>query len=129
MDVKVGVSVILIRNNNEILIGKRKGSHGAGMFSVPGGHLEYGETFEECCSRELEEEIGVKLNDFDKIGFSEDFFEEKQYTTLYFKKYIDSNIEIINLEPEKCEEWIWVNKDNLPKLFCDTNNQIAINVR
>ena len=39
--VKVGVSVILIRNDNEILIGKRKGSHGAGEYSVPGGHLEW----------------------------------------------------------------------------------------
>jgi 8-oxo-dGTP diphosphatase len=125
--VKVGVSVILIRNDNEILIGKRKGSHGAGLYSVPGGHLEYGETFEECCSRELSEEIGVNLSDFEKVGFSEDYFglnNSKQYTTLYFKKHVDSNIKIKNLEPEKCEEWIWVNKDKLPKLFCDTNNQI-----
>ena len=123
-NVKVGVSVILIRNMNEILIGKRQGSHGAGLYSVPGGHLEYGETFEECCSRELDEEIGVKLNNFEKVGFSEDFFDEKQFTTLYFKKYVDFDIIVKNMEPDKCEEWIWVDIKQLPKLFCDTNNQI-----
>ena len=89
--------------------------------------IQNGETFEDCCSRELSEEIGVNLSGFEKVGFSEDYFglnNSKQYTTLYFKKYVDSNIEIKNLEPEKCEEWIWINKDKLPKLFCDTNNQI-----
>jgi len=57
--VRVGTSVILINENNEILIGKRKGSHGAGMYSIPGGHLEFGETYDEGCSRELIEEVGV----------------------------------------------------------------------
>jgi 8-oxo-dGTP diphosphatase len=43
---KVGVGIIMQNAQNEILIGKRKGSH-APLFSIPGGHLENGETFEE----------------------------------------------------------------------------------
>ena len=123
-NVKVGVSVILIRNGNEVLIGKRKGSHGAGTYSVPGGKLEYSETYDDGCSRELLEETGAKLNNFKKVGFSEDFFDEQHFITLYFMKHVDSDIEIKNLEPEKCEEWVWINVSELPELFCDTNNQI-----
>ena len=40
---KVGISVIFINDDNEILVGKRKNSHGEGMLSIPGGHVDVGE--------------------------------------------------------------------------------------
>ena len=43
---KVGVGVIIQNADGKILIGKRKGSH-APFYSIPGGHLENGESFEE----------------------------------------------------------------------------------
>lgn len=128
--IKVGVSVILINQNNEVLVGKRKGSHGAGLLAVPGGHVEYGEKATTTCQRELLEEIGLnlELNKFEKLTYSEDFFENgKQYITLYFMvRGIDStSFEINNLEPEKCEVWEWVDIDALPNnMFCDTYNVI-----
>ena len=71
------------------------------------------------------EEIGVNFGNYFKVGFSEDFFEKenKHYITLYFATIdVDPNIEIINMEPDKCEGWDWYNLNNLPKpLFepCD----------
>ena len=56
---KVGVSVVL-KFNDMVLVGKRKGSHGDGTWAFPGGHLEYGETIFECGKRELEEETNIK---------------------------------------------------------------------
>jgi 8-oxo-dGTP diphosphatase len=133
-EVRVGVSIMIFRETEdsvsmdletELLIGKRKGSHGEGIYSVPGGHIEYGETFEQCCSRELEEEIGVSFDSYTPIDFSEDFFVDKQYTTLYFKaNNVNPEIEIKNMEPDKCEGWEWVKIKDLPKLFCNTNNVI-----
>jgi len=130
-EVRVGVSVIMINNKQEVLVGKRRGSHGAGMLSVPGGHLEFGETYIACCDRELMEEIGVDFGAYTPIGFSEDFFVkdgvDKHYTTLYFVvDEVDSdNLKIQNLEPEKCEGWEWVPFAKLPdNMFCDTYNKI-----
>jgi len=130
--VRVGLSIIIMKKHNniidentEILIGKRKGSHGAGQYSVPGGHLEYGETYFDGCSRELEEEIGISFDSYTSLGFSEDFFESKHYTTLYFEADdVDPNIEIVNMEPDKCEGWEWRKIKDLPELFCKTNEII-----
>lgn len=131
MVTKVGVSVIIIDENKRILVGKRKGSHGAGLLAVPGGHLEFGESYNTCCDRELIEEIGINFDgDYKQIGFSEDFFNHdgllKHYITLYFVTNVDSSkITITNMEPDKCEEWLWVSNEELSDtMFCDTFNQI-----
>ena len=142
---KVGVSIIIFNENNEVLLGKRKGSHGAGLWSIPGGHIEFFETYEVTCDRELREEIGTDLSEgiidnfsvdkYNKIGFSEDFFGDygdienmKHYTTLYFYIKVNSKmIKIKNMEPEKCEDWYWISIKKLPNpeyMFCDTYKQI-----
>lgn len=38
---RIGVGVLIFRDG-KLLLGKRRGSHGAGDWSAPGGHLEFG---------------------------------------------------------------------------------------
>ena len=57
---QVGVGVLILRDG-KVLLGRRKGSHGAGCWSAPGGHLEFGETLEDCAAREVLEETGLKI--------------------------------------------------------------------
>ena len=55
--IRVGVGVIIVRDGN-VLLGERAGSHGAGTWALPGGHLEFGETVADCARREVLEETG-----------------------------------------------------------------------
>ena len=57
----VGVGVIIIRDG-KILLAERKGSHGENTWASAGGHLEFGETLEECAMREAFEEFGINVN-------------------------------------------------------------------
>ena len=56
----VGVGVIIIRDG-KILLAERKGSHGENTWASAGGHLEFGETLEECARREAFEEFGIHV--------------------------------------------------------------------
>ena len=53
----VGLGVLIFNEHNQILLGKRIASHGHSSWGPPGGHLEFGESFEECAAREIEEEM------------------------------------------------------------------------
>jgi 8-oxo-dGTP pyrophosphatase MutT (NUDIX family) len=70
---RVGLAVFLVDDRGYVLIGKRKGAHGSGTLALPGGHLEWNESFEECATRELLEETGVEIkstSDDEEVGMA-----------------------------------------------------------
>jgi 8-oxo-dGTP diphosphatase len=56
----VGVGV-LVRRGDSILLVKRRNEPGKGLWSIPGGVLELGETLEVAAKREAKEETGVGI--------------------------------------------------------------------
>jgi ADP-ribose pyrophosphatase YjhB (NUDIX family) len=58
---RIGIGVFALRPDNSFIAGIRKGGFGAGTWALPGGHLEFGESLEECASRELREETGLEV--------------------------------------------------------------------
>ena len=125
----VGVLVIL-KHNNIVLLGKRKGSHGHGEWSFPGGHLEIDETIEECGKREVLEETGIIIQNklLTDEQYTNDIFtkEKKHYITIYQKYIINELIVPELIEPEKCFEWKWFNINNLPEpLFLCVKNYLV----
>lgn len=126
-EVRVGTSVLIIRDG-KMLVGVRQGSHAAGLLAFPGGHLDFGETWENCALREIAEECG---NDFkielvrNELG-SVDLFVTNDYMPQYGKHYITIFMlanwvsgEAENTEPHKCEGWQWLTFEELK------NNQMA----
>ena len=70
---KVGVGVIIVKEG-KILLGKRKNAHGEGTWCPPGGHLELGESYEECAKRETFEETGLQIKNLQFITATNDIF-------------------------------------------------------
>ena len=112
---RIGVGCI-VRLNNKLLMGKRKGAHGEGTWSIPGGHLEFGETPEECAIRETYEETGVKVKDPYFLTITNDFHtkENKHYVTLFMIGTYEKGEPQI-MEPDKFEEVKWITEEELPK--------------
>jgi 8-oxo-dGTP diphosphatase len=63
----VGVSISVFRNGRVLLATRTKPPY-AGLFTLPGGHVEAGEKAADAALRELEEETGVKAA---LIGFNQ----------------------------------------------------------
>lgn len=55
-----GVSVCVVRDGLALLAQRAKNDRLKGLWSLPGGHVELGETLREAALRELREETGVK---------------------------------------------------------------------
>lgn len=110
---KVGVGVVVLKNGM-MLLGKRKNAHGAGLWSCAGGHLEFGESIEECATRELIEETGMKPLSIHPGPWVNNVIEnDKHYITLFvFVNQFEGNPEL--LEPLKCEGWHWFDILALP---------------
>jgi 8-oxo-dGTP pyrophosphatase MutT (NUDIX family) len=74
---RVGVAVLIIRDGRVLLI-RRSGSHGAGSWATPSGHLDFGETPEQCGIREAHEETGVEVADLTFMAITNHLFEIEQ---------------------------------------------------
>lgn len=113
--VRVGVATIILRDG-AILLGERIGSHGANTWATPGGHLELGESIEDCAKREVLEETGLIVDSIEKFTFTNDIFEKegKHYVTLFVVVSSVSGEPQVT-EPDKCKQWKWCRLDDLPE--------------
>ncbi|MGC1548636.1 MAG: NUDIX hydrolase [Rhodanobacter sp.] len=111
----VGVGVIVMRDGL-ILLGQRMGSIGAGTWAPPGGHLEFGETAEQCATREVLEETGLEIHAITPGPYTSTVFqpEGKHYITL-FVMAAGSQGEPAVCEPTKCSQWRWFRWSELPE--------------
>ncbi len=114
---KVGVGVIIENADGKILIGKRKGSH-APHFSIPGGHLELGETFEQAAIREIYEETSLKITNPKVISVTNNLktYAEEKYHSISIILYANKFEGVPQImEKDKCEMWDWFCPDQLPQ--------------
>lgn len=116
---KVGVGVMVVKGSH-VLIGKRRSSIGEGTFALPGGHLDFGESWEECAAREVKEETGLSIHNL-KFAYvtntvMRDEIRPSHYVTIFMRgELVDPNAVPENMEPEKCDGWEWVEWPNMPQ--------------
>ncbi|MBI5793469.1 NUDIX domain-containing protein [Candidatus Uhrbacteria bacterium] len=120
---KVGTAVIIVKDGN-VLMGRRKGAHGEGTWCPPGGHLEFGESWEECVRRETMEEAGIEIQNVRFVGAVNNH--EPDWGTHYITLFMQAEYlrgEVRNCEPEKCSGWEWFSWEQLPSpLFAPVVN-------
>jgi 8-oxo-dGTP diphosphatase len=118
--VGAGFGVLMLKDN-KILLGKRHEDpdkadselHGGGTWTMPGGKLEFGETFEEGAKREVLEETGMILNEAKVICVNNDKIPEAHFVTIgLFSENFSGKEEV--MEPDEITEWKWFDLNSLP---------------
>jgi colanic acid biosynthesis protein WcaH len=77
----VSIDLIIINNNDEILLGKRKNKPAQGFYFTIGGRVYKNESMIVAANRILDEELGLKLKcELTFIGIFEHFYEDSIFS-------------------------------------------------
>ncbi|MCD4684456.1 MAG: NUDIX domain-containing protein [Anaerolineae bacterium] len=114
--VRVGVGVIIEDAAGRVLLIQRATPHGNGTWSNPGGHLDPGETPDQCAIRETREETGIEIGNVRFRGLTNDIFAEtgKHYITIWMQGDLISGEPTITA-PREVSEIGWFAWDALPE--------------
>ena len=108
-----GVGVVLVRDG-KVLLAKRQGSHGDNTWASAGGHLEFGETLEDCARREVLEEFGVYVHRMTFLCVSNIIAYDHHYLDFEFLGDIASQLPEIR-EQDSFTNLQWFPLTDLPK--------------
>ena len=81
-DNPVLASCAVVTRGGRVLLARRANPPYAGLWDLPGGFLEAGETPEQALRRELREELGVKIRRARLVGFEPDHYGPDGFPTL-----------------------------------------------
>jgi len=99
-----GCSIIFINDQRQILLFLRDDAPDipyADMWDVPGGHIEQGETPEQCIVREMKEEINLDLEEFQLFSIIK-FRDRIEYT--FWEK---ANLDISRIQLNEGQRLKW----------------------
>jgi 8-oxo-dGTP diphosphatase len=97
----LAASVALLRHSDLLLI-QRNRAPSAGLWTLPGGRLEAGETAEQCAVREVKEELGLSVFSLRPVlVLRHREFELQTFATQAFEGEITP-------DPAEVRAWRWV---------------------
>ena len=123
---RVGVACLVVRDGRLLLM-RRRGSHGSGTWSTPGGHLDPGETLEACAIRETREETRVRVERVRFVAITNDVFEAdaRHYVTVWMLAEAHSGEAEVGEEREMYEVGWFPLRDLPDPLFLSLENLLA----
>lgn len=114
----LAASAAVVRDG-KVLVVRRARAPANGVFSLPGGVVETGETLQEAAAREVREETGLTIEPVALAGFRETIVRDKDnrverhFVILPFAARWIAGEPVLN---EELSEWRWVDQDELATL-------------
>ena len=142
LPMRTGVGIIVLNNNNQVFVGKRKDNPGD-KWQMPQGGVDKGEDFITAMKRELVEETSIKnikiLKEVQNmyqyelpknlvgIIWKGKFRGQKQ--KWFITKFLGKDNEI-NLDTQHPEfiDWKWIDPQDLPKVIVDFKKKLYLNL-
>ena len=142
LPMRSGVGIIILNNNNQVFVGKRKDNPG-NKWQMPQGGVDEGESFYSAMKRELFEETGIKnikiLKEVEKIyqyELPENLVgiiwkgkykgqKQKWFITRFLGK--DNEININTKYPEFID-WKWIEPKKLPEVIVNFKKKLYMDL-
>ena len=142
LPMRSGVGIIVLNNNNQVFVGKRKDNPGD-KWQMPQGGVNKGEDFINAMRRELIEETSIKNikilkeiqnmyqyelpNNLVGIIWKGKFRGQRQ--KWFITKFLGKDNEI-NLDTQHPEfiDWKWIDPKDLPEVIVDFKKELYLNL-
>ena len=142
LPMRTGVGIIVLNNNNQVFVGKRKDNPGD-KWQMPQGGVDKGEDFITAMRRELIEETSIKNikilkeiqnmyqyelpNNLVGIIWKGKFRGQRQ--KWFITKFLGKDDEI-NLDTKHPEfiDWKWIDPQELPEIIVDFKKELYLNL-
>lgn len=122
--------LVLIENNKILLLRRFNTGYEDGNYSMVAGKVDTGENFTQCIIREAREEAGILLAPKNlsvaHIMHRNSVLKESVDTFFITEKWKGN---IVNKEPNKCDDLSWFNLNDLPKNIIRYIEQAINNIK
>ena len=142
LPMRTGVGIIVLNNNNQVFVGKRKDNPGD-KWQMPQGGVDKGEDFITAMRRELIEETSIKnIKILKEIQNMYQYELPKNLVGIIWKgkfrgqrqkwfitKFLGKDDEI-NLDTKHPEfiDWKWIDPKDLPEIIVDFKKELYLNL-
>lgn len=82
------VDLLILRESEKFLLGKRTNKPAKGKWFVPGGRIEKNEGFHEAVNRISKDEVGLEVEIERRLGFYQHFYKETEVGAETGKHYV-----------------------------------------
>jgi nucleoside triphosphatase len=112
---------LIVNENSEILL--IESPKWSSKYTIPGGHIEIGETIEDAIKREVKEEVGLDV-EFKKILlvqdaiFSEEFHKRKHF--IFLECICESKGGDVKTDHKEAVGYLWTTPEKALELDIDT---------
>ena len=142
LPMRTGVGIIVLNNNNQVFVGKRKDNPGD-KWQMPQGGVDKGEDFITAMRRELIEETSIKNikilkeihnmyqyelpNNLVGIIWKGKFRGQRQ--KWFITKFLGKDNEInLNTQHPEFIDWKWIDPKDLPEIIVDFKKELYLNL-
>ena len=110
----VAVHLLLVRDGKILMLRRYNTGYRDGNYSVVAGHIDGGEELKAAMIREAREEADIVISpaDLTVVGVLH-LIEDDEYVSFFLHASRYSG-EVVNMEPNKCDDLGWFDLDDLP---------------
>jgi 8-oxo-dGTP diphosphatase len=121
---KIIVSAIITNKENQVLLAQRPlhKKIAPGVYHLPGGHVEFGETPEHAITREISEELNIKISPKEIIRTFSYVIDHDHTVGITFIVNMSDVPENLTFNKEDTESIAWVDKNDLSEYFKETDH-------
>ena len=142
LPMRTGVGIIVLNNNNQVFVGKRKDNPGD-KWQMPQGGVDKGEDFITAMRRELIEETSIKnIKILKEIQNMYQYELPKNLVGIIWKgkfrgqrqkwfitKFLGKDDEInLNTQHPEFIDWKWIDPQDLPEVIVDFKKKLYLNL-